>query len=279
MPELPEVETIRRTLAGHVTGAKVTGVKLIWPGAFVGREMTDFSEIVTGRTIERLERRGKYLLIHLDEGWSLIAHMRMTGRLLYFPDSHEPGPHTRGVFELDRGELHFQDVRKFGRIQAVPSAGVNLVPGIAALGPEPLEQGFTPEVLLDRLQGKKTCLKSALLDQRVLAGLGNIYTDEALFRARLHPEREAGSLGPEEAQKLTAAIKEVLNAGIKAQGTSFRDYRDANGDKGEFQLSLQVYGRQGEPCAACGRTLVKKRLGGRTTVYCLDCQHLLDFYE
>ncbi|KLU61571.1 formamidopyrimidine-DNA glycosylase [Peptococcaceae bacterium CEB3] len=272
MPELPEVETIRRTLAGHVTDVRVRAVRLIWPGAFKGWGEQDFAEILTGRRIERVERRGKYLLLHLDEGWSLVAHMRMTGRLLYYPACQEVGPHTRGVFELERGELHFQDVRKFGRIQALPTEELNELPGIAALGPEPLEREFTPDVLRDRLRGKKACLKSALLDQRVLAGLGNIYTDEALFRANLHPERPAGSLGEEEAKVLTAAIKEVLSAGIEAQGTSFRDYRDADGRKGEFQRSLQVYGRQGQPCAVCGETLVRKRLGGRTTVFCPACQ-------
>ncbi|CAA7602233.1 DNA-(apurinic or apyrimidinic site) lyase/DNA-formamidopyrimidine glycosylase [Acididesulfobacillus acetoxydans] len=272
MPELPEVETIRRTLAGHLTDARVTGVRLIWPGAFQGWGELDFAGILTGKRIQGLERRGKYLLIHLDEGWSLVAHMRMTGRLLYFSASQEIGPHTRGVFELNQGELHFQDVRKFGRILAVPSAAVNEVRGLAALGPEPLEQEFTPDVLRNRLRGKKTCLKSALLDQRVLAGLGNIYTDEALFRARLSPERPAASLEREEAEKLTAAIKEVLKAGIEAQGTSFRDYRDANGRKGEFQRSLQVYGRQGQLCTACGGILVSKRLGGRTAVFCPACQ-------
>lgn len=272
MPELPEVETIRRTLAEHLTGSRIIQVKIIWPGALKGWENQSFEEIVCGRKIEGFERRGKYLLFMLDQGWSLIAHMRMTGRLLFYPEPRQPVLHTHVIFSLDNGELHFADVRKFGRIHAVPAVERWNVSSLAILGPEPLGPEFTPELLKERLKNKKTNIKAALLDQTVLAGLGNIYADESLFEARIVPERPAGSLSFQEVTSLYHAIQKVLKAGIASQGTSFRDYRDANGELGSFQKLLQVYGRGGEPCKYCGKPLDKKKLAGRTTVFCPECQ-------
>ncbi|MFZ3101007.1 MAG: bifunctional DNA-formamidopyrimidine glycosylase/DNA-(apurinic or apyrimidinic site) lyase [Desulfitobacteriaceae bacterium] len=272
MPELPEVETIRRTLMEHVPGLDITEVKLLWPAVVQNWQDQVFAEVVTGRKIESIERRGKYLLFTLDEGWSLVAHMRMTGRLNYFSSAQVPERHTHLVFSLSRGELHFSDVRKFGRIQIIPTDLRLLSPSLAKLGPEPLEPDFTTGLLGERLASKKFNIKAALLDQRVLAGLGNIYTDEALFRAGVAPERKACSLSAEEVLKLHEAIQAVLIAGISSNGTSFRDYRDANGQKGNFQALLQVYGRGTEPCLQCGKTLEKLRLAGRTTVYCSHCQ-------
>jgi len=272
MPELPEVETIRRTLAEHVRDIKIEEIKLIWPAAVCGWEDKAFEDLVTGRRIKTVDRRGKYLMILLDEDLTLIAHMRMTGRLNYYPDHQEPEKHTHVVFRLERGELHFSDVRKFGRIQAIPTPLRFSESSLGKLGPEPLDAEFTPEVLKERFWKKKLSVKAALLDQHVLAGLGNIYVDESLFRAGISPGRGVDTLSEEEISKLHQAIQNVLQAGIDAQGTSFRDYRDANGEKGSFQQSLQVYGRGGEPCQVCGQTLERKRLAGRTTVYCLSCQ-------
>jgi len=272
MPELPEVETIRLTLAGHVIGLGIKRVRVYWPPALCGWEGRDLADIVPGQRIETLGRRGKYVLVNLDGGWTLIAHMRMTGRLYYFPEAHAPEKHTHAVFELDWGELQFTDTRKFGRIQAVPTARLGEVPALRRLGPEPLEQSFTVQVLGERLRPKKVKLKAALLDQSVLAGLGNIYVDEALFVAGLHPERPAAALNDAELVKLHAAIQTVLWAGIESRGTSFRDYRDANGEMGSFQAKLNVYGRAGEPCRQCGRPLARLQLGGRTTVFCPECQ-------
>lgn len=272
MPELPEVETIRRTLNDHVKNLKIEEIKLIWPSAVCGWENKTFEELVRGRRIQTIERRGKYLLIRLEEDWTLIAHMRMTGRLNYFAEQKEPEKHTHVVFRLDRGELHFSDVRKFGRIQAVPTQLCLTNSSLQKLGPEPLEEGFTPDMLKERLGKKKVILKAALLDQTVLAGLGNIYADESLFQAGISPERRVDTLAEEEILRLHHAIQTVLRAGIEARGTSFRDYRDANGEKGLFEQELQVYGRGREPCKVCGQTLVCKRLAGRTTVYCPKCQ-------
>ncbi len=272
MPELPEVETIRRTLAEHVTGIKIEEIKLIWPAAVCGWEDTAFEELVTGRRIKTIDRRGKYLLIRLDEDLTLIAHMRMTGRLNYYPDHQEPEKHTHVVFRLEHGEVHFSDVRKFGRIQAIPTPLCFSGSTLCKLGPEPLEEEFTPAVLKNRFGKKKAFLKAALLDQHVLAGMGNIYVDESLFLAGLSPDRRVDTLSEEDISKLHQAIQKVLQAGIDAQGTSFRDYRDANGEKGSFEEALQVYGRGGKPCQVCGQTLERIRLAGRTTVFCSSCQ-------
>lgn len=272
MPELPEVETIRRTLVEHVRDIKIEEIKLIWPSAVCGWKDKAFEELVTGRRIKTIDRRGKYLLIMLDEDLTLIAHMRMTGRLNYYSDHLEPEKHTHVVFRLEHGELHFSDVRKFGRIQAIPTRLCFSESSLRKLGPEPLEDEFTPAVLKDRFGKKKVFLKAALLDQNVLAGMGNIYVDESLFQAGLSPERRVDTLSEEEIFNLHQAIQKVLQAGIDAQGTSFRDYRDANGEKGSFQQALQVYGRGGEPCQVCGQALERIRLAGRTTVYCSSCQ-------
>lgn len=272
MPELPEVETIRRTLAEHVINLEIKEVRLIWSSAVCSWEDQSFEDLVTGRRIQTIDRRGKYLLIRLDEDLTLIAHMRMTGRLNYYTEKREPEKHTHVVFGLEQGEVHFTDVRKFGRIQAIPTSLCFSDSSLSKLGPEPLELEFTPHVLKERLRKKKISVKAALLDQHVLAGLGNIYVDESLFQAGISPERRVDTLSNEEISKLHRAIQNVLQAGIDAQGTSFRDYRDANGEKGSFERELQVYGRGGEPCKLCGQVLERIRLAGRTTVYCSWCQ-------
>lgn len=272
MPELPEVETIRRSLSQHVLNLEIEKVTIRWSGAVAGYQGYDFEEYVKGRTLQSIERRGKYLLITLDDGWSLIAHMRMTGRLNYYPHSHEPEKHTHVVLKLSKGEIHFTDTRKFGRLQLVRTEERLNQSSLKRLGPEPLGEEFSPEELGRRLGNRKLSLKCALLDQTVVAGLGNIYVDESLFRAGLSPERVANSLSSEELGNLYTSICEVLQEGITAKGTSFRDYRDANGDKGAFQRELRVYGRGGEACMRCGGPLAKKRMGGRTTVFCTNCQ-------
>ncbi|AFQ44753.1 bifunctional DNA-formamidopyrimidine glycosylase/DNA-(apurinic or apyrimidinic site) lyase [Desulfosporosinus meridiei] len=272
MPELPEVETIRRTLAQHVNGLKIKEVKLVWSSAVISWEDQPFEVLVADRQIQRIDRRGKYLLIRLDNDLTLIAHMRMTGRLNYYTEKQPPDKHTHVVFCLDKGEVHFSDVRKFGRIQAIPTSRSISDSSLGKLGPEPLELEFTPQVLKERFGKKKVSVKAALLDQHVLAGLGNIYVDESLFQARISPNRTVDSLTEEELAELHQAIRNVLQAGIDAQGTSFRDYRDANGEKGSFERALQVYGRGGEPCKVCGQKLERVRLAGRTTVYCSQCQ-------
>lgn len=272
MPELPEVESIKLTLAKNVQGKQIQDIDILWPGALISIADHDFATLIKGCTIESLDRRGKYLLINLNKGLTLIMHFRMTGRLIYYADKTQVDKHTHVVFCLDEGELHYSDIRKFGRIQVVYTRDVPKVKSLAKLGPEPLDEAFAFDSLGQCISKKKTTIKAALLDQRVIAGLGNIYVDEALHRAGILPGRSTKSLKASEVILLHGAIQEILAEGIKARGTSFRDYRDADGNKGSFQKSLKVYGRAGERCKKCGELLAKAKIAGRTTVYCPKCQ-------
>lgn len=222
--------------------------------------------------MESLGRRGKYLFIHLAGSVTLILHFRMTGKLIYYQGEHEPEKHTHAVFYLENGQIHHSDMRKFGRIQLVETALLGKVPAIAKLGPEPFDERFSIEVFGQRLSGKKSTIKSALLDQETVAGIGNIYADEALFMAGIRPERRTASLKISEVILLYDAIQGALKAGIEAGGTSFRDYRDGDGNKGLFQENLYVYGRAGQNCKVCGSVLGKTKTAGRTTVFCPVCQ-------
>lgn len=272
MPELPEVETIRRSLSQHILGSTLERVEIVWPGAVRGWNGLDFSRIAAGKKIESIGRKGKYLLIYLEEGWVIVAHMRMTGRLLYYHEETALAPHTHVVLKMDHGELHFNDQRKFGRLEAVPAAELESYPALAKLGPEPIGPDFSLPSLCERLAGKRVNVKAALLDQTIMAGLGNIYADETLFQARIAPERLVCDLSQGEIERMAAAARNVLEESIAVRGTTFRDYRDADGAAGEFQGFLKVYSRAGEPCVVCGRPLEKVRLAGRTTVWCPYCQ-------
>ncbi|MDR3288127.1 MAG: DNA-formamidopyrimidine glycosylase [Peptococcaceae bacterium] len=272
MPELPEVETIRRTLEPLICGQKICGLRLFWEKTLVSWQGQAVADTVADQRIQRVGRRGKYLLIQLEQGWTLAAHLRMTGRFIYYPDPQEPDKHTQVIFNLTQGELHFHDVRKFGRIQLLPTAALQTVFSPAKLGPEPFSADFSAAYLLQALARKKRPIKSVLLEQSLVAGLGNIYADEALFLAGVHPQREAAALSEAETVALHQAIQAVLTTGIEQRGTTLRDYRDANGEKGGFQDFLRVYGRGNCPCRRCGEKLVKLRLGGRAAVFCPACQ-------
>lgn len=233
----------------------------------------NFAAQVTGRKITRLGRRGKYLLLYLTGENVLIIHLRMTGRLVYTaPD--EPLPkHTHVIFKLSDGnELRFNDIRQFGRLLLTPKKDLNKVKGLKDLGPEPLEREFSRDFLRRELKRKRTRIKSLLLDQTFIAGLGNIYVDEALHRARLHPMRIASSLTPREVANLYHSIVEVLQEGIQNRGTSFRDYVDGDGRKGNYQELLRVYNREGEPCPHCGTAITRIKVSGRSSYFCPACQ-------
>ena len=272
MPELPEVESIKLTLAKKILGKTIIGVKIIWPPAAESMLDRDFSELVVNTVIEEINRRGKYLLIQLSNGLTMIIHFRMTGRLIYYPENHPLDKHTHIVFYLENGEMHYSDIRKFGRVQLVATTDIKTVASLSKLGPEPLDETFAFDKLGKQLSSKKKCIKASLLDQTVIAGLGNIYVDEALFRAAILPDRNTNSLKISEIILLYNSISGVLNEGIEARGTSFRDYRDADGNKGLFQDSLMVYGRGGQECKVCGQVLERKKIAGRTTVFCTQCQ-------
>jgi len=273
MPELPEVETVRRSLESKVCGLTITTVRVITsqvarPGSFA-----DFATALEGRAFTGFDRRGKYLLAHLNGGISLVVHLRMTGRWVYCSPATPVPKHTHVIFLLSDGnELRFTDVRRFGGLEIVLTQDLGSYPSLVKLGVEPLGQDFTLDYLRQVTQGKSTKIKALILDQTRLAGLGNIYADEALFLAGIHPARSAGSMTTPELERLHTAIQTVLQAGIANKGTTFRDYVDGQGQQGQNQLSLKVYGRSGQTCLTCQTPLAKLKIGGRTTVFCPNCQ-------
>jgi formamidopyrimidine-DNA glycosylase len=275
MPELPEVETIALQLRAQVEGGTVLACRLLTPTMVRHPEPGAFVRGLTGRRIEAVTRRGKYLLHALSggEGKLLVVHLGMTGSwTCVSPEAPEP-EHLHLVLELDRGrQLRFRDVRRFGRLLLGREADLIGAGKLPLLGPEPLDPAFTPEVLHRRLRGRRAPVKALLLDQRLVAGLGNIYADEACFRAGLRPDRPGGSLGRRSVARLHGALREVLREAIANRGSSVDDYRDALGEPGRQQERLLVYGRAGCPCVRCGRRLTAIRLAGRSTVFCPGCQ-------
>ena len=272
MPELPEVETIVLGLRPLLTGQTVVQVSHCdWPRTLAGADPAAFCVAVAGARIAGVWRRAKYILIDLESGHVLAVHLRMTGGLVYQAAPVPPGPATRLVFDLaDGGQLHFTDTRKFGRVQLLPPAEV---PGfLADLGPEPLPDDFTLDHFRARLQGRRGQLKPALLNQRVIAGLGNIYADEALFHSRLHPQRSIATLAGDDTARLYAAIRMVLSQGIANRGTTIDSYRDARGEQGRNQQALLAYGQTGQPCPRCGTPIERTVVGGRGTHFCPRCQ-------
>lgn len=288
MPELPEVETVVRTLAPHVTGCRITGAEVLRASGVHPLSLP--LETLAGLRITGARRRGKLVLlelasdsISLPEEASAVAdtrpdllavHLRMTGRLLPRPAGSPPGAHTRWILDLQAPDgaeqrLFFDDTRAFGTVLAATPTLLDRWRFWRELGPEPLEldeAGFGR-----RLRGRRA-IKAALLDQRVVAGIGNIYADEALHRAGIDPRRPVAELGSGERRALLAALKAVLLLSIAQCGSSIRDYRDADGNAGAFQNSFAVYGRAGRPCAECGRPLARCRVAGRATVFCPACQ-------
>lgn len=274
MPEMPEIETIRRSLEPHIQGHQIKSVEVLLPRQIKWPEPEGFVARILQTRIERLDRHGKYLLLQLDNQVSLVFHLRMTGQLVYVPATgQDSSHHTRLIIYLDDGaRLIFSDTRTFGTLYAMHQDELWRIHGMAELGPEPLSQEFTVEYLAKAAQNRKTRIKSFLLDQSKVGGLGNIYVDEALFLAGIHPMRRAGDLSLEELTRLHESVNKVIAAGIADGGTTFRDYRDGNGDKGSHQEHLYVYGRDGQSCRICGTPLEKIKVGGRGTRFCPHCQ-------
>lgn len=275
MPELPEVETIRAQLADRIPGRSIAAVEVLDPTLVSPEDPEAFTEAVTGRRIAAVGRRGKYLLIELDEGETLAVHLRMTGRLHW-----QPGPATaeerflRARFHLDDGStLTFGDMRRFGRawiVSGTPAERENY--WRARVGVEPLSPRFTARVLEEKLDGRRGPLKAVLLNQALVAGLGNMYVDEALFQAGIHPLRAAGSLDAAELRRLHRAIRDRLAAAVEAGGASIDSYRDSLGERGSMQDLLRVHLHVGEPCPRCRATIVKTRVAQRGTYWCPRCQ-------
>jgi len=275
MPELPEVETIRLALEPHVVGRRFERVEINDSRLVRPFEPMAVAAELEGERVAALDRRGKYLIVRFESDRVLLIHLRMTGSL-----RHAAGgalgddPHRRAVVNLDDGsDVAYRDVRRFGTWHLLEPDEVE---GYLEqrLGGEPLERSFTARRLAERLAGRQAPIKAALLDQRTVAGLGNIYVDEALWRAQVHPLRPAGTLDPDELARLTKAIRAALRAGIARQGASLRDYSTPDGRRGRAQERFRVYGRAGEPCPRCGTPIDKIRAGGRGTWYCPSCQRL-----
>jgi formamidopyrimidine-DNA glycosylase len=261
MPELPEVETIVRSIAPHLVGRTIVsaefGSRFVTPG-----NRAQLARKLAGRSIAAVRRHGKFILIDLDRG-VLTIHLGMTGKLLV--DGRRT-PHSYGVFMLDRGVLIYDDPRQFGRIEW----SAEMPERVARLGPDPLAADF--EAFARELRRRKSAIKPLLLNQRFLRGVGNIYADEALFRARIHPRTIAARLGKVRAARLYDTIVETLRLAIEHRGSSISDYVDGDGQKGDFQALHQVYGREGEPCRVCGTPIRRIVLAQRSTHYCPHCQ-------
>ena len=274
MPELPEVQTVVTELDQRLTGRSFApGAELLWEGTVGYPDATVFPDRLAGHTVTGVRRRAKYILIDLHTGELLVIHLRMTGNL-HFADPATPDhPHLRARLPLDDGtELRFADTRKFGRLYLGTEEELATVIPLRRLGPEPLAADFTPELLRTRLAGRRGPIKTVLLDQEAIAGLGNIYADEALFRAGIDPRRPADSLSDAELASLHHGIVAALSEALGNGGTSFRDYLSTWGRKGDNEENLQVFRRQGEGCPRCGSPLVRIVLAGRGTHLCPHCQ-------
>lgn len=306
MPELPEVETIRRDLDQRLAGRRVVSVDILSPKTALP-SAAFFIKHLSGRTIVGLDRRGKLLIVRLfplkgkrsplGVASYLLIHLKMTGQLIYIDAERKiagghslsatrlgesawqsavggelPGKHTRAILSLSGGaRLYFNDLRKFGYLKLVSSQELDRLIHVN-YGPEPLMPDFTPTALSAALSGKKVSVKALLLDQKRIAGLGNIYVDEVLYAARINPRRLAGSLRPREIGKLHSAINRIIGLAIKHRGTTFSDYVDSSGTRGNFSRFLKVYGRQGGRCGICRGPITKIKLAGRGTHYCPSCQ-------
>ena len=272
MPELPEVETIKNDLLPVITGKTILAVEYTDSRPPVqGASPVDFARAVSGVRITSVSRRAKHLIIALEEKKYLVVHLRMTGRLFYLERDEPVSNLTRVIIHLDDGhDLRLEDQRRFGYISLLDQGDFDAL--CERLGPEPLTDDFTAETLAALMGTTNRNIKAILLDQNQIAGLGNIYVDEALFEARLHPTRTGRSLNRDEIEHLHAAIRKVLQRGIATRGTTFSDYRDAFGRPGEHQDHLRVFLRHGKPCLECGTTIEKSTVAGRGTHTCPSCQ-------
>ena len=276
MPELPEVETIRAKLAPGLTGRRFERVLIADPRLTRPEPPEEIASALEGERVVTVGRRGKYLVVEFESGRHLLIHLRMTGNVEHpARGGIEADPYRRAVVGLDDGsDVAYRDVRRFGTWTLLEAGELAEYLGSRRLGGEPLERGFTSRALAKALAGRRAPVKAALLDQRAAAGIGNIYADEALWRARVHPQRPAGTLTAGEISRLRKGIRGALEMGIARQGASLRDYRDPDGRRGRMQDDFRVYGRTGEPCFRCGTPIEKTRVGGRGTWYCPLCQPL-----
>ena len=272
MPELPEVEHVARSLGAQITGSMIARVtKLDWPRMVETPDPATFCQLLEGRTVEGVGRRAKWIVATLDSGWSLALHLRMSGVITVHGADATADQYTHLILELADGrQVFFHDTRKFGRARLLDAEGLLALD--SAHGLEPLTEQFTPEVFGALLHHRKTKIKPLLLDQKVVAGIGNIYADEALWRAQIHPLRSSNSLREEEVAALHGGIRAALRAGLDNGGSTLRDYRNSYGDRGSNQDHFNVYDQQGKPCLRCGTPIEKTVVGQRGTHFCPVCQ-------
>ena len=275
MPELPEVEVIAQALQEQIVGQQIEKVEMRWEGSIDRPVPQEFARQLEGSRIISVGRRAKFLVLELQPARYLLIHLRMSGQLIVCDSASQEDqmpyhhPHTRVVIHLVSGKLLcFVDQRKFGRMYLVDDPGEK----VGKLGPEPLGEDFTAAAFGDVLGRHHRQLKPLLLDQETLAGLGNIYVDESLWEARLHPMIRSNALSDEQVRALHQAIRKVLTRAICNRGTTFRDYRDSNGERGGHQLFLNVYGREGQPCPRCGQAIVRIKVAQRSSYFCPVCQ-------
>jgi formamidopyrimidine-DNA glycosylase len=273
MPELPEVETVRASLEPRLVGRRFEDVEIHDSRLTRPIEPAEVAAELLGERVAAVDRRGKYLIVRFKRGPVLLIHLRMTGNIVHSRNGAGGGPHVRAVVKLDDGsDVIYRDIRRFGTwlVLSADEADAYLA---ARLGLEPLESEFSARDLGQRLAGRRAPVKGALLDQRTLAGVGNIYADEALWRAGIDPRRPAGALEKREVGRLHRGIRRALEAGIARQGATLRDYRTPDGAEGGMQHEFNVYGRAGEPCPRCETPVEKTRIAGRGTWFCPGCQH------
>lgn len=275
MPELPEVETVRKTLEKLIIGKTIDRVTVSLPRIIQKPYTPDkFAQTLKEKTITKIGRRGKFLKIFVSP-YVLISHLRMEGKYRLTPKEEPIAKHTHVIFHFSDGtELRYQDVRQFGTMHLFLEGEEDQQAPLKKLGPEPLSNQFNLDWFYENLQKRKTKIKSLLLNQEFLVGLGNIYVDESLFEAKIHPERPANSLSKKEAELLFHSIQSTLQKGIKAGGASVRSYRNGAGEMGYFQLQLRVYGRKEEPCFVCGSPISRIVVAGRGTHICSQCQKI-----
>jgi formamidopyrimidine-DNA glycosylase len=276
MPELPEVETIVRRLRLSLIGQKIRSVQILNPGILRSSPKV-FVRTLTGAIIREIRRKGKFILIDLTPDWTLILHLKMTGQVFIEPRSTPADRHTQVIFHFHSSQfqMRYRDIRKFGFFDLFPGKPIDSNPYLSRLGPDPFET--TSNQFVKIVLSRKRTVKSLLLDQSLISGLGNIYVDESLFQAKIHPLTKTDTLSPARIKDLHRIIKKILTRAISMHGSTLKDYRRPDGTSGGFQNYHQVYGRTGSPCPSCGLQIEKIRVAGRGTHYCPGCQKLEKF--
>ncbi|WP_017473381.1 DNA-formamidopyrimidine glycosylase [Amphibacillus jilinensis] len=275
MPELPEVETVRKTLLALVLNERIKHVDVQWPNMIkMPAEPSDFQHLLEGQSILNIKRKGKFLIFELDS-YSLVSHLRMEGKYGVYAKDEPIDKHTHVIFYLESGKtLRYHDVRKFGTMHLFAKGEAYHDLPLKQLGPDPFDQDYTVDHLLPKINKSTRAIKNILLDQTVIAGLGNIYVDETLFRARIHPLRSGDSLDRKEVQAIIVEAKATIEEAVKQGGTTIRSYVNSQGEIGMFQQQLYAYGQEGQPCVRCGTEVLKIKVSNRGTHLCPSCQQI-----